>query len=165
MVWRLTWNKELPITKLGTGQLAASHEGVVRAFGQTLAEYTWQEIEKPDRKGDMQKVRELVARWSLENMPQCEVIATAGAQVVLGARDRMAIVDGAQRTLVWEAPIEGVAYGLAVCDQKLLVSTDRGSHLLLRARACGGESHSGSRPRRPPPPRPRARVRRLPSPS
>ena len=31
-----------------------------------------------------------------------------------------------QRTLVWEAPIEGVAFGLAVCDQKLLVSTDRG---------------------------------------
>ncbi len=114
------------VTKLGTGQLAASHEGVVRAFGHTLAEYTWQETETADRKGDMQKVRELVARWSLENMPQCEVIATAGAQVVLGARDRVAIVDGAQRTLVWESPIEGIAYGIAVCDQKLVISTDRG---------------------------------------
>ncbi|MHB0957871.1 MAG: outer membrane protein assembly factor BamB family protein [Pirellulaceae bacterium] len=115
------------VTKLGTGQLAASHEGVVRSFGKTLAEYTWQETEKPDRKGEMEKVRELVARWSLENVPASDAIVTAGAQIVLGGQDRITIIDGAQREVVWEAPIEGVVYGLAVSEQKLLVSTDRGS--------------------------------------
>ena len=51
-------------------------------------------------------------------MLESDAIATAGTQVVLGGRDRMVIIDGEVRKLVWEAPIEGVACGLAVCEQK-----------------------------------------------
>ncbi|MHB8972952.1 MAG: outer membrane protein assembly factor BamB family protein [Pirellulaceae bacterium] len=138
------------ITKLGTGQLAATREGIVRSFGKTLAEYTWQDVEKPDRKGEMQKVRELVARWSLEteNAPESNVIATAGGQVVLGGRERIAIIDGAERKLAWEAPIEGVVGGLAVCDQKLLVSTDRGAIYCFSFEPAMGEA--GRTPPAPP---------------
>ncbi len=115
------------VTKLGTGQIASSEGGVVRSFGTTLAEYNWQESEKPDRKGQPEKVRELVAKWTLENMPTANAIATAGSQIVMGCSARVAIVDSGTKQLAWESPLEGTAYGLALSDGRLFVSTDRGA--------------------------------------
>lgn len=115
------------VTKLGTGQIAASEGGVVRSFGATLAEYNWQETEKPDRKGQPEKVRELVAKWTLENMPAASAIATAGPQIILGCTARVAIVDSSTRQLAWESPLEGTAYGVALSNGRLIVSTDRGT--------------------------------------
>ena len=83
------------VGKLGAGQLAASSEGVVRAFGTTVAEYLWREEEKPDRKGEPEKVRTLVAKWSLDGVPACSAVATAGPQVILGGTDRIMLVDSA----------------------------------------------------------------------
>ena len=67
------------VGKLGPGQLAATNEGVVRAFGQTVAEYMWRDEEKLDRKGEPEKVRTLVAKWSFDGVPASSVVATAGA--------------------------------------------------------------------------------------
>ena len=115
------------VGKLGPGQLAASQEGVVRTFGQTVAEYVWREEERPDRKGEPEKVRTLVAKWSLDGVSAISTVATAGNQVILGGADRIMVVDSAAQKLMWDAPLEGTACGLAVCDERLIVSTDRGA--------------------------------------
>lgn len=114
------------IAALGTGQVAASAEGVIRSFGATVTEYLWKEEDKPNRKGDMETVRSLVAAWSNDNMPATAAVITAGDQVILGSDGRVSILDRVAKELVWEAPIEGVAHGLAIVEGRLLVSTTRG---------------------------------------
>jgi outer membrane protein assembly factor BamB len=114
------------VTKLGPGQLAASTEGVVRATGTTVAEYVWQEEEKPDRKGEPEKVRSLAVKWKLDGVPASTVLATAGAQAIIGGADRVVIVDPAGPRIAWEAPVTGTAYGIALSGERLVVSTDRG---------------------------------------
>ncbi len=115
------------VARLGPGQLAASSEGIVRCVGTAVAEYVWHEEEKPDRKGTPELVRSLVATWTLDHVPAGNVLATAGSQVILGGSDRVAIVDSTARQVVWDAPIDGTAHGLALFDRHLLVSTDRGT--------------------------------------
>jgi outer membrane protein assembly factor BamB len=120
------------VGKVGPGQLAATNEGVVRAFGQTVAEYVWRDEEKPDRKGEPKTVRTLVAKWSLDGVSASGAVATAGEQVILGGTERITIVDapagdGAVQKVTWDAPIEGTACGLALSNERLLVSTDRGA--------------------------------------
>ncbi len=133
------------IGKLGPGQLAASTAGVVRTAGTTVAEYVWREEEKPDRKGEPETVRTLVATWSRDGVPAAHTMATAGSQVILGGTDRIVLVDSAAQDVVWEAPVEGTACGLAVCGGQLLASTDRGAiYCFVSAAAAAPSSPAGS---------------------
>jgi outer membrane protein assembly factor BamB len=50
----------------------------------------------------------------------------AGSALIAGGNDQVAAFDAATGTRLWTAPVEGRAYGLAVADGKLFVSTDRG---------------------------------------
>ena len=79
-----------------------------------MGEYVWRNEEKPDRKGEPELVRTLVAKWTLDGVPVCSALATAGSQVILGGADRVVIVDSAGPQVVWEAPLHGTAYGLAL---------------------------------------------------
>ncbi len=114
------------VTRLGDGPIAASADGVVRAFDGKLAGYHWREVEKPDRKGKATKVRELTPQWNEGVAGQWAAIMTAGRQVILGGRDRVGVFDTDTKKMVATLPVDGVAYGLAVSGGKLLVSTDQG---------------------------------------
>jgi outer membrane protein assembly factor BamB len=114
------------LAKLGTGQVAASAEGVIRAFGTTVAHYVWSEEEKPDRRGEPERVKTLVANWSVSDMPPAAAVVSAGEQVVLGSDGRVAVLQPAANGIVWEAPVEGVAHALAIADGRLVVSTGDG---------------------------------------
>ncbi len=115
------------LAKLGGGELAATATGLVRCFGNEVAEYCWQEEEKPDRKGEPEKVRSLVPLWKHEAHAECTAVISAGSQIVMGGRNRVTLFDTAARKMVWQADVDGVAYALAVARQRLLVSTDRGT--------------------------------------
>ena len=117
----------LSLSKLGGGQLAASSAGVARAFDNKLAEYRWTVEEKPDRKGKPTKVRTLTPVWSAEEIDDCAAIITAGQQIVMGGKNAVFVFDAKSKKVVWQATVNGVAYGLAVANGRLLVSTDQGA--------------------------------------
>jgi outer membrane protein assembly factor BamB len=113
--------------KIGTGQLAAFENGVIRSFGHVLAQYQWGEEESKNKQGEVEIVQALRTTWSHDGLPQSASILTAGHQVVLGSDGQVSIFDTTQGKIVWEAPIEGTAYGLALANGNLLVSTDQGT--------------------------------------
>ena len=51
----------------------------------------------------------------------------AGDTLFAGGRDEVAAFDRATGETLWTSPVEGRAYGLAVADGRLFVSTDRGT--------------------------------------
>ncbi len=124
----------LQLSKVGGGELAATAEGIARCFGHEIAEYRWQDEEKPNRKGEPEKVRSLVPLWTHDAEEECAAVITAGSQIVMGGRDRVRIFDATTKKTVWQAPVDGIVYGLAVAQQQLLVSTDRGTIHCFAAR-------------------------------
>jgi outer membrane protein assembly factor BamB len=53
-------------------------------------------------------------------------LVLAGSTLVAGGDNEVAAFDSANGTKLWSAPVSGQAYGLAVADGKLFVSTDQG---------------------------------------
>ncbi len=114
------------IAAVGTGQLAGSPGGVVRAFDRRVGEYAWREEETPDRKGNPVRTRKLEPQWFVEDVPSAAAVAVAGDSIVLGCDGQVVVVDRLKKQQVWRADVEGIAYGLAIARDRLLVSTDEG---------------------------------------
>jgi outer membrane protein assembly factor BamB len=114
------------IASVGTGKLAASPDGVVRAFNGQVGEYRWHEEEKPGRKGTPVRTKSLQPQWMLENIPNAAEVAVAADKIILGCDGEVVMVNCPKREVVWRADIEGIGYGLAVVENSLLVSTDQG---------------------------------------
>ncbi len=117
----------LQLSKVGGGELAATADGIVRCFGADVGEYRWEEAEKPNRKGETEKVRSLVPLWSQRLEGESTAVISAGSQLVIGRAGQVEILDTASKDILWKAPVHGNVFGLAVSDQRLLVSTDRGN--------------------------------------
>ena len=73
----------------------------------------------------------------------------AGNVLFAGGEDRVAAYDPDSGALLWQAPVDGNAYGLAVSGGRLLVSTDEG---VLHAFAPGEETSEYAVEGRPPHP-------------
>lgn len=63
--------------------------------------------------------------WSVPQPVPLEY-AWADGHLVVGFDGAVRILDAEAGTLLWEAEVRGKVFGLAVADQRLLVSTDRG---------------------------------------
>ena len=64
--------------------------------------------------------------WSeLPTAGQPAALILAGRQAIVGGQDCVLAVDLDTHTVAWNLPVEGAAYGLAVADGRLYVSTDR----------------------------------------
>ncbi len=78
---------------------------------------------------DQQRIRELTAKgymkWEIPCADACEVIL-AGSTIVVGATDRVAAYRVEDGSAAWNGAVAGKAYGLAVSDGALFVSTDKG---------------------------------------
>jgi outer membrane protein assembly factor BamB len=68
-------------------------------------------------------------------------LIVAGDKAIAGGTDKISVIDVAAHKTTWTADVEGIAYGLAVADGRLYVSTDRG---LIHCFGVAGDS----RPRR-----------------
>jgi len=110
---------------IGAGPLAAYGEGLVRATDKELIVSKFAEKEKTDKKGVTTKIEGLVKAWSV-GVPGGAAVVTAGTQIIVGAPQQVALVDGATKEIAWTAPVDGVPLALAVADGKLYASTDRG---------------------------------------
>ena len=64
-------------------------------------------------------------RWQIALPGALEVIKTDNALIV-GGRDNVTALDPEQGATLWQRPVEGHAFGLAVADGKLIVATDEG---------------------------------------
>lgn len=112
---------------VGDGPLAATPDGLVRGSAKQVASYQWAEISKPDRRGAMVKSRGLRAGGLAEGVDSSAAVIVAGKTIVCGGQQSVSIVDRKTNTTMWTAPTDGVVYGLAVSDGRLLASTDRGT--------------------------------------
>ena len=115
------------VASLGTGQLAAMPDGLVRAVGGVVTGYRFVIVEKPDRKGDLVKTRALEPAWSVKDAHTDTSLVVAGNQVITAGEGHVDVVDIKQQKVVQSLSIEGTPYGLAVVGGRLLVSTDRGA--------------------------------------
>ncbi len=64
--------------------------------------------------------------WSVNPGP-CHGLIAAGDTVFLGSRDKVLGYRATDGQLVWQAPVRGKAYGMAVADGALFVSTHEGA--------------------------------------
>ena len=64
-------------------------------------------------------------RWSIDSLPPLELIK-AGDVILVGLDGRVRAYDVADGRQIWNAEVDGAAYGLAVAAGRLMVSTDRG---------------------------------------
>lgn len=71
------------------------------------------------------KLRGVNEKWKLPISCAGEMIV-AGSTAYLGTENKISAVDLNSKKEIWSAPVKGIAYGLAVANAKLLVSTSEG---------------------------------------
>lgn len=112
---------------IGKGPLAVAEGRVLRGADNAVAAYEWAEVEKTDRKGKRYKARDLQEVWRAEGVHAGASLIVAGNTIVSGASGYVDLVDGRTHEVIGSHKVDGVPYGLAVADGRLLVSTDTGA--------------------------------------
>jgi outer membrane protein assembly factor BamB len=115
------------------GILVAAHpQWVIYATANRLMALDRQRLlvekEAVDRRGKKIKTRALVEPvWSTElPVDGLASLIVAGDEVIAGANQKVVILDARSGRIIQRLDIQGTAYGLAVADGRLLVSTDQG---------------------------------------
>lgn len=112
--------------KIGAGSLVATPDGLVCSFPDKLAAFTWDNQEQKARPGLIFKVRGLDESFSLKQSA-CKETIVASDKIIRSGAGFVGMQRRADGTNLWAAKVEGTAYGLAVADQRLYVSTDSGT--------------------------------------
>ncbi len=109
------------------GPSAAIPNGLVRSNGQSLTAYIWDDVQKVNRKGKTETVRELQEkRLTRLNSDVFEFII-AGGDAILGGDGQVSAVDYvAMRNAWWTHKVKGKVRGIAAGNGYLVVSTDQG---------------------------------------
>ena len=115
------------VSKLGDGQSAITPNGLIRNVGDSVIGYKWVDAEKADRKGTVVKTKALKSEWSVKGRADATALVVAEDQVVTGGAGYVQVVDANEQRIAWTADVAGTAYGLAISDGRLLVSTDLGA--------------------------------------
>lgn len=115
------------VASLGGGQLAATDDGFVTANAGVLSTAKWVEVEKPDRKGKLQKTTVLQSLQNFKGVATGGGLAFAGGKLISGGSGQIDIIDVAAKRRVTTLKVKGVAEGLAIADGSLIVSTDLGA--------------------------------------
>jgi outer membrane protein assembly factor BamB len=112
--------------KLGAGSVVATPDGLVCAFPDRLAGFTWDNEEQKARPGLIFKVRGLNQSFSLDQSASKETVVAAD-KIVSGGSDFIRLQRRKDGTNLWTAKVAGTVYGLAVADGRLYASTDQGT--------------------------------------
>jgi outer membrane protein assembly factor BamB len=115
------------VASLGGGQLAATDDGFATANAGVVSTMKWVEVEKPDRKGKLQKTRVLQSLQKFKGVATGGGLAFAGGKLISGGKGQIDIIDLASKRRATTLKVDGLAEGLAVSEGSLIVSTDLGA--------------------------------------
>lgn len=112
--------------RIGNGPVVATPGGLVCSLNGKRAEFQWADLEKLDRKGKPQSVRSLKETFGAKQESGGVSAVVAGDKLIVGDNSRVSMKRLGGEDEVWSAKVDGVAHGLAVANQGLFVSTDKG---------------------------------------
>jgi outer membrane protein assembly factor BamB len=115
------------VEKLTPGNYAAFGDAIVVGSEKGLRVSNVVERTAPDRKGAPTKVVRHEPAWTLDTVDASAAIIVAGQSIVCGGAKSVAVVDVGSKSVAWKHDLDGAAYGLAVADGRLYVSTTKGT--------------------------------------
>ena len=99
-------------SRVGLGPAVVTPTGLLRAEGRSLMVSTWTEAERFDRKGNPEKVRQLVQKQIVPLESEVTEVIVAGEDAIVGGEGWVGAIDFlGQRTMWWHAPVDGVVRG------------------------------------------------------
>lgn len=110
-----------------SGAVAKSAGGVVHGDNDRLRSLSVVMKDAVDRKGQPIKIPTHQVRWDVKNVPAGASLIVAADTVVSSGGKRVATVNAKNGKPLWSAMVDDTAYGLAVSDGRLFVSTDSGA--------------------------------------
>lgn len=109
----------------GAGAMAVTAGGIVHSTPTAMTVSKFVAKEKKDRKGETVKYRGLEKQWSVTVSGGMAAVV-AGKSAIVGGAGRVSAIDLTAQKAGWSAEVQGNAYGLAVANGRLYVSTDKG---------------------------------------
>lgn len=110
-----------------TGAVAAYPDGIVHGSSNVLQALTPIMKETKDRKGNSITVPSHEARWQAKGVPAGTSLIVADDTIVSSGGKGVAMVDATNGEQIWSDEVDDEAYGLAVSDGRLFVSTASGA--------------------------------------
>lgn len=110
-----------------SGAVASFPGGVIHGSKNQLRALKVVAKESRDRKGNPVKIPAHETRWQIGNVPAGTALIVAGQTVVTSGTNRVGTVVTQDPKLTWSAEVDDVAYGLAVSEGRLFVSTASGA--------------------------------------
>jgi outer membrane protein assembly factor BamB len=111
------------------GVVAAYPGGVIHGSADRLAALTVGTKETVDRRGGKLIVPAHQSRWQTKEIPAGTSLIIAGDTIVSSGQNQIATISAGNGDKLWSAEVDDVAYGLAVSDGRLFVSTASGAIL------------------------------------
>ncbi len=109
------------------GAVAAFPGGVVHGSGGQLRAVSVVARESQDRRGKPVSVPAHESTWQTKSVPAGTSLIVAGKTIVSSGGNRIATVSAAEGKPIWSDEVDDIAYGLAVSDGRLFVSTASGA--------------------------------------
>lgn len=109
------------------GTVASHPGGIIHATANHLRALTVGTEESVDRRGKTIQIPAHKTRWQTKSMPAGTSLIVAGDTVVTSGKSQIATADAATGTKIWSHDVDDIAYGLAVADGRLYVSTASGA--------------------------------------
>ncbi|MCP4174061.1 MAG: PQQ-binding-like beta-propeller repeat protein [Fuerstiella sp.] len=109
------------------GAVAALSDGIVHGNSDQLILLKAVMKQTNDRKGQPVTVPAHETQWQVKGVPAGTALIAAGETLVSSNGKRVATASVEDGTLLWSAAVDDVAYGLAVSDEQLFVSTASGA--------------------------------------
>ncbi|MDA1229444.1 MAG: PQQ-binding-like beta-propeller repeat protein, partial [Planctomycetota bacterium] len=109
------------------GTVATHPDGIIHATANQLHALTVGTRESVDRRGNTIHIPAHETRWQAKDIPAGTSLIVAGDTVVTSGVAQIATADAATGTKIWSHEVDDVAYGLAVADGRLYVSTASGA--------------------------------------
>jgi outer membrane protein assembly factor BamB len=126
-------------SRMGVGPVAAFDELVLHHNGSRLAALKQVKKKTKDRKGKEITVDTHDVAWTVDLVPGGTSLLVAGSTAIAGGNREVALIDLKTRKVVSTLPVDGVAFGLAVADGRLFVTTDKGTIYNFAAAPVQGE--------------------------
>jgi len=116
----------LQSSRYGGGLLARMPDGMIQSLGNRLIAHRLKIMQKKDRKGAIVNYTGLETIFETNAEQQAKEIIVAASTVVMGEAGHVRLYDLNNQTEYESVNVDGNTVGLAVSDERLIVSTDRG---------------------------------------